>query len=74
MALGQTQPPCEPRPMDLDIPPRPAPLIPVKRKRAAPKESMEQYKEEMRFYYITLNYTVKQVMDTMESHYSLGAS
>lgn len=63
-----------PRPMDIDAPVESAPLIPVKRNRASPIASMDEYKEEMKFYYVGLNYTAKEVRDTMESHYNFGVS
>ncbi|KAK6363475.1 hypothetical protein TWF730_000907 [Orbilia blumenaviensis] len=62
--------------MDLNSATRPAPLVPTKRKRASPTVSMamEDYKEEMRFYYIGLGYTIKEVRNAMESYHNLGAS
>ncbi|KAK6356224.1 hypothetical protein TWF718_000596 [Orbilia javanica] len=71
MDLVRMQFPCS---MDLDRPAEPTAFVPAKRKRASPNKSMDEYKEEMKFYYLHQNYTLKEVRDAMESHYNLGAS
>ncbi|KAK6499796.1 hypothetical protein TWF481_010153 [Arthrobotrys musiformis] len=63
-------------PMDLDpsVEQGHLAVVPAKRKRATPIATMDEYKDEMKFYYLGLNYTVKEVRDAMESHYNFGAS
>ncbi|KAF3134461.1 hypothetical protein TWF594_008702 [Orbilia oligospora] len=60
--------------MDIDTQMKQTSLVPVKRKRASPITAMDEYKEEMKFYYLGLNYTLEKVRETMESHYHFGAS
>ncbi|KAK6515301.1 hypothetical protein TWF506_007646 [Arthrobotrys conoides] len=60
--------------MNIDTPTDSAPPVTAKRKRASPVSSMDEYKDEMKFYYLGLNYTLGKVRETMELHYNIGAS
>ncbi|KAF3931605.1 hypothetical protein ABW19_dt0210366 [Dactylella cylindrospora] len=56
------------------VEPEPAAEKRRKRKRAPPNTSLEDHKDEIKFYYLGLGYTKEKVREIIESKYQLGAS